>query len=352
VKIIKKDYSRGYVQLIIDKPEDLWHLSQVILPGDFVKTKSLRKIEKGGGERAKAVVRKPMLLKIEVKKVEFQRSFNSLKVLGTVVEGPEDVPHGTHHSFQLEEGNLIGLEKKEFLGFQIKRLDEAEKNTGNKILICAVDRGEGYFALLKNYGFESLGKIEGETEKKDKRTKSVDDFYGLLVKQLEDYDARFNFYKIILGGPAFWKEELYEKLDDKIKKKTVLVNCNNSGEAGISEIIKRDELRKVLKEERVQEEIFIVEEILKEIGKEGKVCYGFKDVKNALNSGAIEKLAVSDSLIKSLMEENNFDELNEIMRLTEKIKGEVCIISHEHEAGAKLDGLGGIAALLRYKINQ
>ena len=36
----------------------------------------------------------------------------------------------------------------------------------------------------------------------------------------------------------------------------------------------------------------------------------------------------------------------------EKMRGRVMIINSEHEAGAKLLGLGGIAALLRYAIDE
>ena len=35
----------------------------------------------------------------------------------------------------------------------------------------------------------------------------------------------------------------------------------------------------------------------------------------------------------------------------DKAKGEIEIISSEHEGGKKLDGLGGIAAILRFKLN-
>ena len=39
------------------------------------------------------------------------------------------------------------------------------------------------------------------------------------------------------------------------------------------------------------------------------------------------------------------------MRNVDKSKGDIMIISSEHEAGKKLNGLGGIAAILRYKLN-
>ena len=38
------------------------------------------------------------------------------------------------------------------------------------------------------------------------------------------------------------------------------------------------------------------------------------------------------------------------MRFVEQVKGEIHIISSDHEGGQKLDGLTGIAALLKYKL--
>jgi protein pelota len=39
------------------------------------------------------------------------------------------------------------------------------------------------------------------------------------------------------------------------------------------------------------------------------------------------------------------------MKTAEQTKAEIYIISSEHEGGKKLDGLGGMGAILRYKLN-
>jgi len=40
-----------------------------------------------------------------------------------------------------------------------------------------------------------------------------------------------------------------------------------------------------------------------------------------------------------------------MMKIVDQTKGEIHIISSEYEGGRKLDGLGGIGAILRYKLN-
>jgi protein pelota len=351
MKVLKSDYGKGYVRINVDRDSDLWHISHVITPGDLVKGRTTRKIDKGGkDDRSKSVQRISVILKIEASKVEFDKNFGSLRVLGKVVEGPADIANGSHHSLAIEEGSMVDIQKKRFLQYQIKHLEQAAKNNNQHVLICAVDRGEGSFALLRDYGYDFLGSVEGEVEKQDKRVKSVDDFYVVIKKHLEDFDKKHSFQRIVIGSPAFWKDELYKKIGTDLQKKVVLVNCNSGGESGINEILKRDELKKILKEEKVQEEISLVEAILSEIGKDGKVVYGYVECKKATEVGAVEKLIVSSGLIKTLLDENNFGNLDYLMRMVEKINGEVHVVSADHEGGAKLDGLGGIASLLRYKL--
>ena len=49
--------------------------------------------------------------------------------------------------------------------------------------------------------------------------------------------------------------------------------------------------------------------------------------------------------------ENEFKKLEGIMKQVDSLKGEVFILNSKNEPGKKLDSLGGIAALLRYKLN-
>ena len=92
-------------------------------------------------------------------------------------------------------------------------------------------------------------------------------------------------------------------------------------------------------------------QLFKEISKDNLAAYGLKEVKEAVNSGAVAMLMVTDSLIQKSRQDDKYQEIEELMKVTEQIKGEVFIISSDNEAGKKLDGLGGIGAILRYKVN-
>ena len=93
-----------------------------------------------------------------------------------------------------------------------------------------------------------------------------------------------------------------------------------------------------------------VEELFTEIAKNNMAVYGLKETKEAANLGAIKELLLTDSYIQKSRNENFYNEVEQIMRTVDKSKGEVEIISTEHEGGKRLNGLSGIGAILRFKL--
>ena len=116
------------------------------------------------------------------------------------------------------------------------------------------------------------------------------------------------------------------------------------------ELLSREEVQVALKDERITKEIQLIHTLLVEIGKDGLGVYGFSDVREASLQGAVKSLLVSDRCIQERREKDTFYELEEIMKTVSSLQGEVDIIHSDFDAGQKLDGLGGIGALLRYAV--
>ncbi|VVB81456.1 Peptide chain release factor subunit 1 [uncultured archaeon] len=347
MKITHKNLKQGEVKVLVETPEDLWYLSQIIDSGDSIKGKTPRKIKPT--EEAEATKRM-VFIALTAEKVEY--TANTLRVGGKITEGPEDVPNGSYHTFSVEPGSIISIQKEHWYGYQLDRLEEATETKLAKIMICVFDREEAYFAIMKRTGAEVLMQLKGEVEKKRISTKIASNFYEQIIKQLEQYDERYKLDYIILASPAFWKEELYKVLkNDALKKKIIQATCSSVDEQAISEVLKREEVATALKQERTSKEMILVEKVLSEIAKKGAVVYGIKATEETAIAGAVEILLVTDTLIHKLREENKFATVDSIMRTVDKQKGKVAIISGEHSGGKKLDGIGGIAALLRYKLS-
>jgi protein pelota len=348
-------FQKNEAKVLVENLDDLWCLSNIIDTGDSVEGRTFRKIKASGGgddERAKAAIKKPVFLRILVEKVEFSRYSNVLRVSGKVAEGKEDIPAGSYHTFNIEENTNITIMKPEWFKYQRQRLEESAKEKRPDTIICVFDREEAYIALMKRYGFDIIAELKGEVAKKAEPKQASKNFYEEIIAALKEYVARYDAKHIIVASPAFWKDELLKNLrDDDLKKRIVLATCSSCDKEAMNEVVKRQEVQSVLQQDRAAEEMNLVEQLLSEISKQGAAAYGIKETSDSVDAGAAKILLVTDGLIQKTRQEGTFDKVNRIMRSADRTGASVSIISSEHDGGKRLDGLGGIAAILRYRMS-
>jgi len=353
MKILKKDIRHGEVFLETEDIDDLWYLSQLIDEGDIVRALTQRKIKLSDKDgTSTAAFKKTVMLTIIVEKLGFHEYTDVLRISGKVSEAAEDIPSGSFHTLGIEPNTKLTIIKQRWLKYQLERLDDASKDKGTEILICAFDREAAYFAILTKQGYRILAEISGEVEKKADTPTQVSDFFSEIIKLLDEYSERYHVKSIILASPAFWKEDLLKKIDDKsLRSKITLATCNAVGKSAIAEILKRPEIKNVLKNERNAFEAEQVERLLETISKNGAVTYGLAATKTAIEAGAVQTFLITTAFINKRKEDNSFGEINQLMLNVEAISGHVVIINSNNDSGKHLDGLSGIAALLRYKLN-
>jgi protein pelota len=348
MQIIKKNLKQGEVVVKVNSPEDLWFLNQVTDIGDAIKGKTERKVKIGKeDERKKAIVKKTILIEISVEKKEFHKYSDNLRINGVIIQGVDDVPKGSHHTFDIEPGSIITITKKNWPNYQLEKLKEATQQIKTRIIALLFDREEALFAMLKNHGYEILAKLKGEVAKKSVEGAGKD-FYKDIIGKLIEYNKRFEPQNIIIASPSFWKEYLMKEMPDELKQKITLSTCSEVDETAIAEVLQRPELLKVLEHDRAAKELSLVEEVLKAIAQ-NEACYGLADCKEKIGIGAVKELLVSYSFINKAREESKHMTVEAVMRLAEDTGAKVHILSTE-EAEQKLVGLGGMAGILRWKI--
>lgn len=349
MQLLKTDYKKGNVRIKINDPDDLWYLSHIIDDGDLVTGVTTRKVKIGDSENAK-VAKKTFLVTLEAETVDFSAAGHALRINGKIKEGPEDIPHGSYQSISLELNDECTISKEQWLTHQRQKLEEAGK-IKYSYLLCVFDREEALFALTKKFGYEILSKTQGEVPKKSKLVEVKKDFQEEIIKTIEIYNDRYNPEKIILASPAFYKEDVLKKITLKeLKSKIVLATCSDVSESALDEVIKRPELKDVLQQSRAREEQLLVEQVLQEINKDNLAVYGWTDVQKAVLAGAVSELIVTDKTIKQYKEQKKYQELDDLMKKVDALQGKIHIITSEHDSGKRIDGLGGITALLRYKL--
>ncbi len=350
MQLISENFKKGEVTLKAENLDDLWYLSQMIDKGDLIKGKTFRKMTTG--REGESGVRKSIFLEIRVEKVEWSPDAISIRVNGTITQGPEDIPHGAHHTFALEPNSTFTLNKESWLKVQKDRLLEATSEITSPILLVIFDREELYVAKLKRSGYEVLVHEEGLVQKKGFDNAMTKDFFARIVQVIDEYQQRLVPSAVVVASPSFWKEELLKRVQNpEIKKRWILASVSDVTPSSFNELLKRPEVRKALKQSRVSQESFLVEELLASIAKNKAVAYGFSDVVAADAASAVETLLISTNFIKEQRELGSYAKLESLLRGVEIKKGTVHMVSSDHDGGKRLDGISGIAAFLRFRMN-
>ncbi len=206
--------------------------------------------------------------------------------------------------------------------------------------------------------------------------KQVGEFSTKLFSEEKDLKG------IIIGGPGPLKERFLEEdfLSEALKKKILGVkDLGYSGEEGLTELVERSD--DLLKEASVMKEKKLLKDFLEHLKKDdGLVSYGVFEVEKALNLGAVETLMVSEEfpmehyiincscglkLEKTMKKENlpkecpecggklDIEEADIFEQLEDKadqMGGNYEIISADTPEGAQFLQLGGIGAILRFRI--
>jgi protein pelota len=356
MKIIEKNMRQGFIKVVPDSPDDFWHLYNIIYKGDEVYAYSSRAIKNDTEtSRPKSAERVSAFMGVKVESVSWDKFLGKLRVHGLICHAPEIIPERAHHTLSIALNQPLTIVKKEWSRHLLDRLEratEAEK----PILIISID-DEGYaVAETKQYGyetrFEQRIRLPGKQEA-DKRVEATKAYFRLALNSLNKRWAQ-NHNPIVIIGAGYVKTDfvkfLNEEAPEMAKSVADVKSVNNGGTAGIDEALRSGVLLKAAHRLRVVNETETMEEVMKRLGKgEATITYGLNAVENAVKMDAVEKLIVADTTIRDAEEQQRL-KLEAFMREAEKRGAKVTVISTEHEAGAKLLALGGIAALLRFPI--
>jgi len=349
---------KGIVKVLPQSLDDLWHLYNVILEGDEVYAQTTREVR--GDEfyaRPKRGRRVSVFLGLRVEKVHWDKTLNRLRVHGIVCKAPEDINvTGSHHTINLTVGKPITVVKSEWLKHDVDRLERASRMRAAPLIVLSIDDEQYCVAVLRQYGVdvkvEQRTRLPGKLEP-EKRTQAFKEFFKTALKFLrEEWTATRS--PIVVIGPGFVKNEfanfVKETASDVAEAVVDVKGVNSAGASGVYEALRSGVFTRALKHVRVAEEATAVEEALERLGKgRPDITYGFAEVEKASGYGAVERLLLADSTLREAPDEKRLA-LERMMKEVEQKGGEVIIISTEHEAGAKLLALGGIAALLRFSL--
>ncbi|HSV42771.1 MAG TPA: mRNA surveillance protein pelota, partial [Methanomassiliicoccales archaeon] len=289
-----QDRLKGEIKLQVEVNDDLWHLFNIVRPGDLVFASTYRRDESAKADkiRSERADKKRMTLGIRVEKMEFREYDGRLRILGVIEDGPQDV--GAYHTLNMEEGEWVSIIKRCWTDADLDRVKRSVEDSKKPVVVfVALENDEATIAVLRQYGIKNIANIVGPSSGKMYEQKETGDYFGEIIQKLKQVMKPDT--PLVLLGPGFAKETLQAEgrlREPELFRKTFMYHTGQAGMQGIHELMKRGIGGEVLKDSRVADEVNLVEKVLEEVAKDGPVAYGPKQVRAAADSGAIEKLLV------------------------------------------------------------
>jgi protein pelota len=344
MRVLHQDRQAGEIKVQVETLDDLWHLYNIIAEGDIVISVTYRRDEsKTDKLRAERGEKKRMVLGIKVEKIEFSESESRLRVHGVIVEGPQDV--GSYHTLNLGESDVLTIRKADWTNATLERVKRAvEDSKKPKILFVALENDEAVIAVARQFGMQEIARIYAPSTGKMYEQKEDRNYFEDIIQKVKQ--AAEPGVPLVVLGPGFAKEALVslgKEKEPEVFAHASIYHTGQAGMAGIHELMKEGLGTEIVQGSRAAVETKVVEDVLTEIAKEGNVAYGPAEVERAVMMGAVETLVVLDSVVRQ-------NKIGPLMTQVENSRGKVVVVSERFEAGKKLEAIGGIAALLRYRL--
>ncbi|RLF36901.1 MAG: mRNA surveillance protein pelota [Thermoplasmata archaeon] len=349
MKIVFKDLKKGEIKIIPENPDDIWHLYNIIEEEDLVRAVTFRSDsqQKDGKIRSKKSEKKRVKLGIRVKKIGFHEFSDRLRVHGVIEEGPQDL--GSYHTLNITADKMskLSIIKRKWKKHQLDRIEEAVKKRNQpSLLFVSLDEATATIAILHQSGIQWITDIDsGRTGKMYESKNTEHEYYDEIISLIESYKEENA--PLIVVGPGFAREKFVKHgrmKKPELFKKCITYGTGHSGMNGINEAIKSGVVEKIIRDNRVSFETQLVEKLFEEIKRDGMAVYGEEEVYDALNRGAVKQLLISDKVIRSGKGE-------EFIRLARQTNSVFTVINTQHDSGKKFEGIGGIGAFLRFKID-
>jgi protein pelota len=195
--------------------------------------------------------------------------------------------------------------------------------------------------------------------------KGLTKFFELTLETLKRHVDITQPRPLLLASPGFTAAGFQKYILDEASRlgdKAVLANKGNfvvvhssSGHLhSLNEVLQSPEVLTKLKDTKYSRETRFMDDFMGLLRKDdGRAWYGPTEVERAVEKGAVGRgggvLLISNALFRS----QEIGTRKRWVALVDKVKadgGEARVLSSDHESGTRLEGLGGIAAILTFPL--
>ncbi|KAI1339359.1 hypothetical protein F5Y15DRAFT_86370 [Xylariaceae sp. FL0016] len=367
-----EEIGEGSVSLLPTDPEDMWHANNLIGPEDTVKAHAVRKVVTESKTGSTASQRVHTDLTIRVTSTFFDPAASALHVSGTVITENAFVNIGQYHTLDLELNRPFTLWKKYGWDSVAKGnlKDALQQDKDGAVAAVVMQEGIANICLITE--FRTILKQRVESTIPKKRAGRSDQDSGMkrfFEKALSTLLNNIDFSKprpLLLASPGFVASDFKKYISNEgqrtgnktmmaIAKEATVVHSSSGYLHSLNEILKSDQVLATMTDMKFSKETRLMDDFYNKLRTDdGRAWYGTGPVEKAVREGAVGRgggvLLINNSLFRSL----DIATRKRYVALVDKVAedgGDARILSSDHESGERLDGLGGIAAILTYPIH-
>lgn len=347
----------------------------------------MRRISKTSDSGSVASTRIAMDLTIAVTSTDFDVGSGQLHVAGRVAVENEHVKLGSHHTLDLELNRKFTIEKngdgeggEGWDSIALEMLREACE-TERRAELWAVVMGEGIanICLITEHQTILRQRVEVPVPRKrkgglDGHDKGMDKFYlttlSTLLRHLDLSNAsaaqQDKTVPLLLASPGFVAQSFLAYIKAEATRTTnkpllslipsILVAHSSSPHVhSLSEVLSSPAITTKLSDTKYARETALMDKFMTLMRQDdGRAWYGPKEVEKAVEKGAVGRgggvLLISNALFRA----QNVAERKRWVGLVDRVRevegGEVRVLSSLHESGKRLEGLGNVAAILTFPL--
>ncbi len=124
MKIMEKNLRQGYVKVVPESPDDLWHLYNIIYRDDEVYAFTSRAIKsETEASRPKSGERVSAFMGVKVENVAWDKFLGKLRVHGIIIHAPDIIPTGAHHTISVSLNQPATIVKQNWQKHALYRLN-------------------------------------------------------------------------------------------------------------------------------------------------------------------------------------------------------------------------------------
>jgi len=350
--IVKKvSTAKRFVELIPESSLDLINILRIVKPGDILYSKTSRELKK---ERASGKIdseRVQLVLGIEVESKVADPFMRRARFSGRIVYESRKLDLlGKHHTVTVYPGFDLRIESRgnfeRLLAFS-RSYHEKERR---EVICISLDDEELAVAEFSTRGVRLV--YSKHLPRVDKSIQWGEQSLAELFEEVVEVVKRLPEVEIILLGPKIFVERLlsYLKRGEKGLLERVAGSWSTSigGEAGIREALKSESIPEPFRSLKPFRDTLEVERFIKLMSRDPeKVAIGLKEVYEAWKLGAVEKVLVAESYLWNNLEN---ERLEKLLNLAERGRLDLQVILDGLEASEKVARLGGVVAILRYRL--